>query len=118
MRTPHAVTVSFLSAAALVAQKPSWPYSMDFGSTLMTTFAGSGKCGDVDKGLVVRLGDDGAVAFDTELLRMAVAWNDGWLTLRGTAYDGSHGPFPSRRGAAIAETRTGLLRVIWHITST
>ena len=107
MRTPHAVTVSFLSAAALVAQKPSWPYSMDFGSTLMTTFAGSGQCGDVDKGLVVRLGDDGAVAFDTELLRMAVAWNDGWLTLRGTAYDGSHGPFPSRRGAAIAETRPG-----------
>ncbi len=107
MRTPHAVAVSFLSAAALVAQKPSWPYSMDFGPCLMTTFAGNGLCGDVDKGLVVRLGDAGAVAFDTELLRMAVAWTDGWLTLRGTAYDGSHGPFPSRRGLALAETRVG-----------
>ena len=107
MRTSKAVVVSFLSAGALVAQEPSWPYSMDFGPCLTTTFAGGGRCGDVDKGLVVRLGDRGAVAFDTELLRMAVAWTDGWLTLRGTAYDGSHGPFPSRRGSALAETRSG-----------
>ena len=107
MRTYHAAFVSFLSAGALLAQKPSWPYSMDFGPCLTTTFAGGGRCGDIEKGLVVRLGDQGAVAFDTELLRMAVAWTDGWLTLRGTAYDGSHGPFPSRRGSALAETRPG-----------
>lgn len=106
MRTPQALAVSFLSAAALLAQKPSWPYSMDFGPVLMTTFSGKGLCGDVDKGLVVRFGDRGAVAFDTELLRMAVAWS-GKLKLRGTAYDGSHGPFPSREGEALAETRPG-----------
>ncbi|MCK5944860.1 MAG: hypothetical protein KAI24_22925, partial [Planctomycetes bacterium] len=107
MRIPHAAVVSLLSASALVAQNASWPYSMDFGPALMTTFDGGGLCGTTEKGLVVRLGDDGAVAFDTELLRMSVAWTDGWLRLRGTAYDGSHGPFPSRRGQALAETRVG-----------
>ena len=67
---------------------------MDFGPCLMTTFDGGGLCGTTEKGLVIRLGDLGAVSFDTELLRMSVAWTDGWLKLRGTAYDGSHGPFP------------------------
>lgn len=107
MRIPHAALVPVLFASALVAQKPSFPYSMDFGPSLMTTFDGGGLCGTTEKGLVVRIGDRGAVAFDTELLRMSVAWTDGWLRLRGTAYDGSHGPFPSRRGQAIAEVRPG-----------
>ena len=52
MRTPHILSVSFLSAVALFAQKPSWPYSMDFGPVLMTTFSGKGLCGDVH----IRLG--------------------------------------------------------------
>ena len=106
MQTHHAVVALFSSTVLLFAQKPSWPDSMDFGPALMTTFSGKGLCGDVDKGLVVRFGDEGAVAFDTELLRMAVAWS-GKLKLRGTAYDGSHGPFPSRDGDALAETRPG-----------
>jgi hypothetical protein len=107
MRIPYALVVPVLLASALVAQKPSFPESMDFGPCLMTTFDGGGLCGTTEKGLVIRLGDRGAVAFDTELLRMSVAWTDGWLRLRGTAYDGSHGPFPSRRGQALAETRVG-----------
>jgi hypothetical protein len=90
--------------APLWAQDGKWPYSMQFGPALTTTFAGGGRCGTVDKGLVVRLGDDAAVAFDTELLRVAALWTDGWLRLRGTAYDGSHGPMPSLRGFKIAET--------------
>jgi hypothetical protein len=80
---------------------------MDFGPCLMTTFDGGGLCGTTEKGLVIRLGDRGAVSFDTELLRMSVAWTDGWLRLRGTAYDGSHGPFPSRLGRKLAETAVG-----------
>ena len=80
---------------------------MDFGPCLMTTFDGGGLCGTTEKGLVIRLGDLGAVSFDTELLRMSVAWTDGWLKLRGTAYDGSHGPFPSRSGRKLAETAPG-----------
>lgn len=107
MRIPHAIVVPVLLASALVAQKPSFPESMDFGPCLMTTFDGGGLCGTTEKGLVIRLGDRGAVSFDTELLRMSVAWTDGWLRLRGTAYDGAHGPFPSRRGKKLAETRPG-----------
>ena len=57
MRTLQTIALPLLSASALVAQQPSWPYSMDFGPCLMTTFAGGGMCGDVEKGLVVRLGD-------------------------------------------------------------
>ena len=83
MQTYHAVVALFSSTLLLVAQKPSWPDSMDFGPALMTTFSGNGLCGDVDKGLVVRFANEGAVAFDTELLRMAVAWK-GKLKLRGT----------------------------------
>ncbi len=107
MRIPHATVVPVLLASALVAQKVSFPESMDFGPCLMTTFDGGGLCGTTEKGLVIRLGDRGAVSFDTELLRMSVAWTDGWLRLRGTAYDGSHGPFPGRRGRALAETAPG-----------
>ena len=107
MRIPYATVVPVLLASALVAQKASFPESMDFGPCLMTTFDGGGLCGTTEKGLVIRLGDRGAVSFDTELLRMSVAWTDGWLRLRGTAYDGSHGPFPSRAGNKLAETGTG-----------
>jgi len=74
---------------------------------MMTTFSGGGLCGTTEKGLVIQLGDRGAVSFDTELLRMSVAWTDGWLRLRGTAYDGSHGPFPELRGRRMVETRSG-----------
>lgn len=107
MRIPRTTVVPVLLASALVAQKPSFPESMDFGPCLMTTFDGGGLCGTTEKGLVIRLGDHGAVSFDTELLRMSVAWTDGWLRLRGTAYDGSHGPFPARRGRKLAETSPG-----------
>jgi hypothetical protein len=79
---------------------------MDFGPCLTTTFEGGGLCGTTEKGLVVRLGERGSVAFDTELLRMSAAW-DGWLRLRGTAYDGAHGPMPQRRGDVVAETAVG-----------
>lgn len=107
MRIPYATVVPVLLASALVAQKARFPESMDFGPCLMTTFDGGGLCGTTEKGLVIRLGDRGAVSFDTELLRMSVAWTDGWLRLRGTAYDGSHGPFPSRAGNKLAETGPG-----------
>jgi hypothetical protein len=92
--------------APVLAQDPS-PYSQDYGPAMMTTFEGGGLTGTTHKGLVVRLGEHGAVAFDTELLRLAAGWTDGWLRLRGTAYDGSHGPMPSLRGTKVFETRQG-----------
>src|SRR5262245_35216090 len=94
-----------LLASAASAQGKEFPYSMDFGPCLMTTLDGGGLSEFTYKGVVVKLGDQGAVAFDTELLRLSVAWTDGWLNLRGTAYDGAHGPMPGLRGRKIAETR-------------
>ncbi len=109
-----AVEIGFSS---LVAQAPAtpkkdWPYSMDHGPYLMTTFEGGGRSGNTIKGVVVKLpGDDGkpvgAVAFDTELLRLSAAWTDGWLRLRGTAYDGAHGPMCALRGRKVTETALG-----------
>ncbi|MBL8756387.1 MAG: hypothetical protein JNK15_24045 [Planctomycetes bacterium] len=105
MRTPLVAVVPVLLATAAAQDKG--PYAMDYGPSLLTTFEGGGLTGTTNKGLVVRLGDAGACAFDTELLRLSAAWTDGWLRLRGTAYDGSHGPMPSLRGHKLAETRPG-----------
>jgi hypothetical protein len=105
MRRPTLLALPFLACAALPAQDSSWPYSMQYGPYLMTTFEGGGQSGDTMKGVVVRLGDDAAVAFDTELLRLSAAWADGWLRLKGTAYDGAHGPMVRLRGRKVAETK-------------
>jgi hypothetical protein len=107
MRIRSAAVVLLLAASHLAAQERPGNRGMDYGGVMMTTFEGGGLCGTTEKGLVVRLGDRGAFAFDTELLRMSAAWTDGWLRLRGTAYDGSHGPMPKLRGRKIAETKPG-----------
>ncbi|MCU0866445.1 MAG: hypothetical protein MUC36_21895 [Planctomycetes bacterium] len=105
MRIRSATLVLLLTASHLAAQDRKGQSGMDYGGVMMTTFEGGGRCGTTEKGLVVRLGDRGAFAFDTELLRMSAAWTDGWLRLRGTAYDGSHGPMPKLRGNKVAETK-------------
>ncbi len=107
MQRPVALLFPFLACNLAVAQDKPWPYSMDLGPYLMTTLEGGGLSGDTLKGAVIRLGDVGAVAFDTELLRLSAAWTDGWLNLRGTAYDGAHGPMVAVRGRKVAETRPG-----------
>ncbi|MCA8952956.1 MAG: hypothetical protein KDE27_25825 [Planctomycetes bacterium] len=102
-----------LLAPTAFAQGAGWPYSMDFGPYLMTTLEAGGRAGDTVKAVVVRLGDPkaatggGAVAFDTELLRLSAAWTHGWLRLRGTAYDGAHGPMVHLRGRKVAESAVG-----------
>lgn len=106
MRTIQLAGLALLLVPSVAAaQQKGWPYTMDFGPFLMATFDGGGTSGFTHKGAVVKLGDAGAVSFDTELLRMSAAWVDGWLQLRGTAYDGSHGPMPRLRGRKVAETR-------------
>jgi hypothetical protein len=100
-----ALVVVAAASGVLRTQQPEFPYSMQFGPYLMTTFDGGGASGFTHKGVVVKLGDAGAIAFDTELLRLSAAWTDGWLRLRGTAYDGSHGPMPRLRGRKLAETK-------------
>lgn len=105
MRTALAAVVPVFVALAQAQDKG--PYAMDYGPALMTTFEGGGITGTTNKGLVIRLGSNGAIAFDTELLRVSAAWTDGWLRLRGTAYDGAHGPMPSLRGRKVLETKPG-----------
>lgn len=105
MRRPVLAALSTLCGSLALAQDKPFYESMDFGPMLCTTLRGGDHGGITYKGVVVRLGDDAAVAFDTELLRMSSAWTDGWLWLRGTAYDGAHGPMPSPRGETVAETR-------------
>ena len=39
--------------------------------------------------------------FDSELLRFSAAWTYGFVKLRGTAYDGSHGSYPEISGSQI-----------------
>jgi len=98
-------SVSVVCAAAVARAQDAVEAPMQYGAHLVTTCELGGVAGTTTKALVIRLGDRGAVAFDTELLRMSAAWTDGWLRLRGTAYDGSHGPMPARRGRVVAETK-------------
>lgn len=106
MKRATATTLLTFLVAPVLAQGGGWPYSMDYGPYLMTTFEGGGQSGNTMKGVVVRLAG-GAVAFDTELLRLSAAWTDGWLRLKGTAYDGAHGPMVRLRGRKVAETAIG-----------
>ncbi len=96
-----------LCPALLSAQEDQGPYAMRYGPALTATVDCGGRSGTTLKGLVVRCGDRGTAVFDTELLRLSAAWVDGWLRLRGTAYDASHGPMPSRRGRSLVETVPG-----------
>ncbi|MFN8827341.1 MAG: DUF6797 domain-containing protein [Planctomycetota bacterium] len=100
MRLPIVAAVASFPSF-LLAQEPD---AMQYGPCLTTTLEAGGQSGTTTKALVVRT-DGGTVAFDTELLRIAAAWTDGWLRLRGTAYDGSHGPMPALRGSKLMETR-------------
>ncbi|MCC7063099.1 MAG: hypothetical protein IT456_09865 [Planctomycetes bacterium] len=107
MHRATAFALPVLACAQLLAQGRDWPYSMEYGPYLMTTFEGGGLSDNTLKGVVIKLGNSGAVAFDTELLRLSAAWTDGWLRLRGTAYDGAHGPMVRIRGRKVAESKPG-----------
>lgn len=47
------------------------------------------------KGLAIRVGNDSAMLFDTDLLRMAAGWTGGYINTRGVVFDGSHGQHPA-----------------------
>lgn len=52
----------------------------------------------VMKGLAIRTGNDAAILFDTELLRMAAGWTGGYISAHGVAFDGGHGGHPKIEG--------------------
>ncbi|MCC6781921.1 MAG: hypothetical protein IT457_03675 [Planctomycetes bacterium] len=101
-------TLAFLLASAVpaLAQDRSKPwYQMDYGPCLATSAEGFTPDNVALKGRIVRLGERAGVLFDTELLRVAAAFVDGYVELRGTPFDGSHGPIPRTRGRELYSTR-------------
>jgi len=92
--------VGLAATSAFAAQ---WYDEMDYGRFLTATYNNSeGKptfdkkgCA-ANKGIAIKLGkdNDGAMVFDTDLLRMAGGWTDGFVKCQGVAYDGAHGPNP------------------------
>lgn len=97
-----------LLAATLSAQDGSFSERMDFGPFLCQTISSADDDKNVAlKGVAVRLGTDDAPAgmlFDTELLRSACTWTGGFLRLRGTPFDGSHGPHSRAAGMPWLQT--------------
>ncbi len=78
----------------------AWYYKMDTGPILSASIGSKWP----DKNLAIKgvavnigagVGKEGlkaGVCFDTDLLRYSAGWTDGWLDIKGVAYDGSHGP--------------------------
>ncbi len=103
MRLAIGLLAVVLSAGASAQDDKPWN-AMDYGPCLSTTVEGWSEDNVALKGRVVFLGDDAGVVFDTELLRVAAVWTGGSLQLRGTPFDGSHGPIPKVSGKAVAST--------------
>src|SRR5262245_20072786 len=104
MRAALALTLT----PALLAQGNQDPSKMDFGPCLAATVTAPWpKDNTALKGLAIRIGAERAatVLFDTELLRVAAAWTDGFLNLNGTPFDGAHGPHPTVKGKMVLGTR-------------
>ncbi len=95
------------------ADGPSRWEQMDYGRFLTASVKVPTPGGDnnANKGVAIRLGDDkdhpSALCFDTDLLRVSGGWTGGFLHLRGTPFDGSHGSWPAAKGTPIFGTRPG-----------
>ena len=92
--------LSFSPADAVAQKKKGGKYEqMDYGPFITATITAPlpGK-NTADKGLALKLGKDAAVCFDMDLLRYSAAWTGGFLNLRGTPFDGSHGGHPTIKG--------------------
>lgn len=103
--SPVGALLALVTLQNLHAQEPADPVqAMDYGPFLSATFGAPFPHGNVThKGVAIAL-RDGGVIFDTELLRVSAAWHGRWLNLRGTAYDGAHGPYSSPAGELIHGT--------------
>jgi hypothetical protein len=65
---------------------------MDYGPFLTTAVTMPWPAGAVtQKGIVLKVGKS-SVCFDTDLLRYAAGWSDGWLELLGPPFEGSRKP--------------------------
>ncbi|HVE38733.1 MAG TPA: DUF6797 domain-containing protein [Planctomycetota bacterium] len=70
---------------------------MDYGPFLTAAVSMPWPSGAVtQKGIVLKVGKS-SVCFDTDLLRYAGGWNDGWLELLGPPFEGSRKPDAATR---------------------
>ena len=84
--------------------------AMDFGPFLAATIvAPAPGANTANKGLAIKVGPhaEGAMLFDTDLMRWAAAWTGGFLNLTGVAFNGAHGPNPTVRGNLAFVTAQG-----------
>ena len=84
---------------------------MDYGRFLGATIkAPSPPNNNAMKGIAIKLGTPekpAVLCFDTDLLRVSAGWTGGFLKLRGTPFDGSHGSWPEVDGPQVFGTRPG-----------
>lgn len=106
-RLPIRLLAFCVLPAALSAQK-GVQYQMKYGPFITASWEAQFPANnDALKGLAIRVpGEDGPalVLFDTELLRVAAVATDYQPILRGTPYDGAHGPVPGVGGLQILGT--------------
>jgi hypothetical protein len=97
------IIILFVGSSLVGAAETKNGDEMDYGRFLSATFnSADGKttfdrkgCA-TNKGIAIKLGknEEATALFDTDLCRMSGAWVDGWLKLKGVAFDGAHGPNP------------------------
>ncbi len=84
---------------------------MDYGQFLTASIkAPAPSNNNANKGIAVKLGSEthpAAICFDTDLLRVSAGWKGGFLKLKGTPFDGSHGSWPEVNGTEIFGTKPG-----------
>lgn len=85
---------------------------MDYGRFLTATIkAPSPANNNAMKGIAIKLGGDpektATICFDADLLRVSAGWTGGFLRLKGTPFDGSHGSWPEVNGTQVFGTRPG-----------
>ncbi|MFT5128904.1 MAG: hypothetical protein ACI8W8_002523 [Rhodothermales bacterium] len=96
--------ILLLLAVSAIAQQP-WE-RMQFGPFLQSSVTmpwstdGEELDGITLKGTSVKLAHGASICFDSDLMRYSAGWSDGWLTLMGTPFDGTHRP-PERSRPAV-----------------
>jgi hypothetical protein len=85
---------------------PQGGLDQDFPFQAACIGAGSPAGNIAMKGLAIHLDHNACVLFDTDLLRYAAAWTNGFITSDGVAYNGAHGTHPSINGFQVWGTKT------------
>lgn len=92
--------------AVEVKPLPKWE-AMDYGPFVSATIVAPVPAGNVtNKGVAIKVGN-GAMLFDTDLMRWSAGWTEGFLNLTGVVFDGKHGPNPTVNGDVVFCTAVG-----------